>query len=508
MPGPEQAPLLADERASDGTRFGQRHVLLVVLALCNLCLYLNRANISVAITFMYRDCGGDAQVCKDASQQRDCAVSSHCTWHDQSTTRSVVLAAFYWGYLLSQIPAGAWASKVGGKRVLATAVATWSVATALAAPAYGWLPGLVMTRILVGAAEGANYPAQVVLNAQWIPRAERSRAWAFVTSGESIGTILAMLVCPFMAHNLGWTSIFWMSSIVGVVWLLLFFVAASATPEEAATHGGAGSCCGDAFRISPDELHLIASARGELVPPSDVPWRSFVRNSAFRALIVAHFCYNYGYYVVLSWLPTYFKNMFNADYSSMGVYGMLPYIGLAVVSNVGGKAADMLLARGVQLTTVRRIFNTVGFLSPAVCFFCLRFIKPCANTSCSGFGVAVTLFTVGTSLGGLAFSGYWANFIDLSPRFAGHLMGVSNSVATIPGIVGNLVTGQILKGHENDWGIVFSLAAAIYVFGAVVFVAFARAELQNFDVDESNGTKVQPRSGGVATAAHKEQGHE
>ena len=248
----QERPLLAggDGRSSHCTGFGQRHTLLVILAFCNLCLYLNRANISVAITFMYKDCMGSSQVCKHASQQKDCAASSGCSWHDQSTTRSAVLAAFYWGYMLSQIPAGAWSAKAGGKRVLATAVAAWSIATALAAPAYNWLPALVLTRIFVGAAEGANYPAQVVLNAQWIPRAERSRAWAFVTSGESVGTILAMLVCPFMAHTLGWTSIFWMSSIVGFIWLVIFFVVVSATPEEAATRNGTGRCGGEAFRIS------------------------------------------------------------------------------------------------------------------------------------------------------------------------------------------------------------------------------------------------------------------
>jgi hypothetical protein len=31
-------------------------------------------------------------------------------------------------------------------------------------------------------------------------------------------------------------------------------------------------------------------------------------------------------------------------------------------------------------------------------------------------------------------------------------MGVSNSIATIPGIAGNMITGAILAGHDDDWG--------------------------------------------------------
>ena len=66
--------------------------------------------------------------------------------------------------------------------------------------------------------------------------------------------------------------------------------------------------------------------------------------------------------------------------------------------------------------------------------------------------------------------------MDLSPQFSGHLVGISNTIATVPGIIGNVVTGAILSGHDKDWGLVFSLAAAIYIVGAVSFVAFASGE--------------------------------
>jgi hypothetical protein len=73
---------------------------------------------------------------------------------------------------------------------------------------------------------------------------------------------------------------------------------------------------------------------------------------------------------------------------------------------------------------------------------------------------------------------YWINFTDIAPRYSGHLLGISNSIATIPGIAGNLVTAAILSGKEDDWGLVFSLGAGINLFGALVFVVFARGEPQ------------------------------
>jgi ACS family sodium-dependent inorganic phosphate cotransporter len=58
------------------------------------------------------------------------------------------------------------------------------------------------------------------------------------------------------------------------------------------------------------------------------------------------------------------------------------------------------------------------------------------------------------------------------------LLGISNTVATIPGIAGNLVTAAILAGREDDWGLVFSLGAGINIFGAIVFAIFAKGEPQ------------------------------
>ena len=110
---------------------------------------------------------------------------------------------------------------------------TWSVATLLIWPAYKAGVGfVVLSRVLVGMAEGGNYPSQICLNSRWIPITERSRAWAFLTSGESLGTIMAMAGCPFLYHYLGWQSIFWVSGIMGILWATAFYLVSSSSPEE------------------------------------------------------------------------------------------------------------------------------------------------------------------------------------------------------------------------------------------------------------------------------------
>lgn len=134
--------------------------------------------------------------------------------------------------------------------------------------------------------------------------------------------------------------------------------------------------------------------------------------------------------------------------------------------------------------TVRKWFNAFGALGSAVCFFFLRFLSPCEvgdsifDRSCHDYGVAIALTTLAVALSATTIAGgYNVNFLDLSPRFSGHIYGISNSFASIPGIVGQLVTGAILAGRDEDWGLVFLLPAVMNVAGTVVFSIWARSDV-------------------------------
>ena len=65
------------------------------------------------------------------------------------------------------------------------------------------------------------------------------------------------------------------------------------------------------------------------------------------------------------------------------------------------------------------------------------------------------------------------NIIDIGPAYAGPLMGISNTVATIPGIVANVLAGGILSRY-GDWRPVFGLAVAVLGMGLVIFLTMAK----------------------------------
>lgn len=58
-------------------------------------------------------------------------------------------------------------------------------------------------------------------------------------------------------------------------------------------------------------------------------------------------------------------------------------------------------------------------------------------------------------------------------------MGISNCVATIPGIVSPVVSGAIvINKSASEWQIVFFITAGIYLGGAIFYGLFASGERQ------------------------------
>lgn len=192
-----------------------RFTVIIMLLLCNCSLYISRANMSVAAVFM---------------------------WPGDDGAQSLALGGFYLGYPLLQLSGGSLAARFGGKKLLECTVLGWSIAGMLTLPAYHFFGGkddaersaiaVFICRALLGVAEGLNYPAQTEIIQRWIPMKEYSSAWSWTVGGECVGTILAMFLCPFLADMWGWESIFWSSTIFGLVWLAVFRIVVAADPLE------------------------------------------------------------------------------------------------------------------------------------------------------------------------------------------------------------------------------------------------------------------------------------
>lgn len=104
---------------------------------------------------------------------------------------------------------------------------------------------------------------------------------------------------------------------------------------------------------------------------------------------------------------------------------------------VAGYLSDWVRIKGYWTTgQTRRNFNCLAFVGQTVCMLLAAFfLQPVAS---------VTFITIGVALASFAYSSFSVNYLDIAPQFAGILMGICNSFATVAGIVSPILTGYIV----------------------------------------------------------------
>ena len=374
-------------------------------------------------------------------------------WSD--TTKGFVLSSFFIGYMILQAPSGWLANKIGGKFVLGFAVLSWSVFTILTpVAAMISLPLLIAVRIAMGLGEAAMFPASYSLFSRWVPEAERSRSMGFLASGIPLGTLFALTTTGWIVSRYGWPSVFYTFGLAGLVWAVFWYYKATSYPGE---HPG----------ITAEELELLGNSSGSKQDAASIPWKKLLSHRAVLAVFVNHFCTNWGIYMMLAWLPSYFRDAQSLSVTSAGFYSAAPWLTMFVMTNIAGWAADRLRTRGYSLTFVRKLMQSAGLAGSAV-FFLLALH---ADTPL----IALSVMCGALAFIALTFSGYVPNFLDIAPRYADVLVGISNTFATIPGIVGVALAGWLLDQTGSYAGL-FMTVAAVQVFGAIIWLVYATGE--------------------------------
>ncbi|CAF4737396.1 unnamed protein product [Rotaria socialis] len=92
---------------------------------------------------------------------------------------------------------------------------------------------------------------------------------------------------------------------------------------------------------------------------------------------------------------------------------------------------------------------------------------------------AVVLLTFGVTFTGCCYGGgFMLTANDIAPAYAGIVFGISNTFATIPGIVSPYIVGALTEKDSNNWRIVFFICAAIYIIGMIVFLFIGSGDVQ------------------------------
>src|SRR5512138_936260 len=133
----------------------------------------------------------------------------------------LVNSVFQGSYALGLLAFGWFVDRFGTKIGYAVSIILWSL-SAVAHALVGSVRGFFLARMCLGVSEGGNFPSAVKAVALWFPKRERALATAIFNSGTNVGAIVAPILIPLVAINMGWRWTFVFAGIAGFLWLLLW----------------------------------------------------------------------------------------------------------------------------------------------------------------------------------------------------------------------------------------------------------------------------------------------
>jgi hypothetical protein len=150
-------------------------------------------------------------------------------------------------------------------------------------------------------------------------------------------------------------------------------------------------------------------------------------------------------------------------------------------------AIDYMIKKGVAVLTVRKLFQSIGFITPSILLIVQIVMGSMAENPDRNLALVLILLTLCSS--GVSICGFGTNPLDLGgSKCSGIIVGIGNTFATLPGMIAPALTGYLLKrGGCNDsypessscsqaWNLTFSICIGLYLFGITIWLSFARAE--------------------------------
>ncbi|CAN4115785.1 unnamed protein product [Withania somnifera] len=276
----------------------------------------------------------------------------------------VVQSSFLWGYLISPIAGGTLVDYYGGKLVMAWGVALWSMATLLtpwAAEASLW--ALLSMRMLLGIAEGVALPCMNNMIARWFPPTERSRAVGLAMAGFQLGSAIGLTLSPILMSQGGLFGPFVIFGLSGFVWVLVWVSATSSTPERSRLI----SIHELRYIQNKGQIHAVVEGKSKTcnrIPP----FRCLLSKLPTWSIIVANAMHSWGFFVILSWMPIYFKTIYHVDLRQAAWFSAVPWSMMALTGYFAGVLSDMMIQRGISVTLTRKVMQVYFLEIPFSCF--------------------------------------------------------------------------------------------------------------------------------------------
>jgi len=388
----------------NGERPAGRWTLVALISTASFINYLDRGSLAVALPVISKDLGLDP------------------------IAQGFALSAFFWTYTAMQIPMGRIVDRYDVKRVYAVCFAIWSLSAAATGLAAG-LWTLIVCRVLLGIGEAVYLPGGIKVVSLHFGKGETAWPAALFDMGTKIGLAIGTAVDVWLLVRYGWRSLFFRTGLLGLLWLI------------------------------PWLLYYPSSSRAAAPVQKRIEWGVLLRNRALLAICLGFFCWDYFWYFLISWLPTYLITVRDMSMPKVALFGGLPFLIFAAAEALGGWTAGALMRRGWSLSRVTKGFVAIGFAVGLL-------IIPAAIVESSSLSIA---FLLAASVAGIG-CGSLIAFPKICAREEEVALwtGIMNCAGNIGGVLAPLVTGFVVA-RTGSYVPAFLTVSVVLVVGIVAY---------------------------------------
>ncbi|MGV2821599.1 MFS transporter [Brevibacterium casei] len=372
----------------------------------------------------------------------------------------LVGSLFFFAFTIGGFFAGALNRWMSLRTVLLVLALVWAAAM-LPLVVSATFAVLVVSRMLLGIAEGPSSALIHTAAYSWHPTERRGFPGALLASAASVAKIVLAPLLAYLSVTYGWRSALITMAVIGIVWCVFWLRLWEVGPYIPAKATGPAKASGPTN---------TSSDTGTDEPR--VPWarilltRTFLTGVPLVASIYALVT------VVLTWLPSYFQVGLGFSRLEAGSMLAIPSV-VGLISLIGGTLlSDFLLARGWSSRFVRIVGPSLLVIVGGGILFLLPSIENPA--------AAVAIVSIGYGVGVVVLPLSNAAVSEICPpeQTAGTL-GIFLALMAIGGLIGPYVTGLIVDAAASPgdgYATAFQVLGVAAALSALLTLIFADPE--------------------------------
>ncbi|WP_084653638.1 MFS transporter [Nocardioides insulae] len=385
----------------------------------------------------------------------------------------LVSSSFYALFSISAIVVGFIANKRSNKRILLIMGIVWAL-TQLPVVFFASVATLLVSRTVLGAAEGPANPLSVNAAQKWFPDTRRNLPTSLVNLGAALGVVVMAPLLSYFIDNHGWRSAFFVMMVLGIIWSVVWAVVgrdgrtASATVEASevsdVTEAGAAP-----EPVAPATAPRTGDAL--VARAGRAPYRAIFLSGTGLSVFAAGFVVYWALALLVAWVPLYLSKPLELGTAKGGTLVVLPWLVGAIVIPLQGFISDRMMQRGGSSLVARVGVSAVCILASGICMLMLTVVP--------GTAPQLAVLTFAFSLGCVQLGIGMTLMAEITPPMQrAAVLATLTAVTGLAGVIAPALAGRLIDAHgtasATGYHQVFLITGVLFLIGCACLTLFAR----------------------------------